>query len=220
MEAGLARTKAEGSELKKRMDLVAHAGAELFSIRGFLETSMEDVAAAAKLSKGGLYHYFAGKTDILFYILSGFLDLVLEDLEEELHNIEGSIGKIRFLVFRHVEIYTKHFYAARTQLHEAHNLPSKHLKKVTEKERRYYQVITEVLSEYLGAGVKKDLVTAVTFTLLGMCNWIYSWYDPKGPIKPEQLSGIIFDIFSSGVSGLRRKSAMVDEKGRFSTRGR
>ena len=216
----MARTKAEGSELKKKMDLVADAGAELFSIRGFLETSMEDVAATANLSKGGMYHYFAGKTEILFYILSGFMDLVLQNLEGELNGIEGSIRKIRFLVFRHVEIYTKHFYAARTQLHEAHNLPSKHLKKVTEKERRYYQVITEVLSEYLGAGVKKDLVTAVTFTLLGMCNWIYSWYDPKGPIKPEQLSGIIFDIFSSGVSGLRRKAGSRGRHGSLSVGGR
>jgi len=216
----VARTKAEGSELKRRMDLVADAGAELFSTKGFLETSMEDVAAAAKLSKGGMYHYFAGKTEILFYILSGFMDLVLQNLEEELNNIEGSIEKIRFLVFRHVEIYTKHFYAARTLLHEAHNLPSKHLKKITEKERRYYQVITEVLSEYLGTGVKKDLVTAVTFTLLGMCNWIYSWYDPKGPIKPEQLSRVIFDIFSSGVSGLRRKSGSSGRHGSLSVGGR
>jgi AcrR family transcriptional regulator len=216
----VARTKAEGSELKKKMDLVADAGAELFSIRGFLETSMEDVAAAANLSKGGMYHYFAGKTEILFYILSGFMDLVLQNLEGELNGIEGSIEKIHFLVFRHVEIYTKHFSAARTLLHEAHNLPSKHLKKITEKERQYYRIITGALSEYLGTGVKKDLVTAVTFTLLGMCNWIYAWYDPKGPIRPLQLSQIIFDIFSSGVSGLRRRSGSSKRHGSLSVGGR
>jgi hypothetical protein len=43
----------------------------------------------------------------------------------------------------------------------------------------------------------------MTFTLLGMCNWIYHWYKPKGHVSPSELSEIITDIFSKGIMGYR-----------------
>lgn len=48
---------------------------------------------------------------------------------------------------------------------------------------------------------RKDIVTALTFTLFGMLNWIYSWYNPKGPLKPAELSNLIFETFTKGVNG-------------------
>jgi TetR/AcrR family transcriptional regulator, cholesterol catabolism regulator len=192
----------KGTVLDKRVRAVTEAAAELFSTRGFLETSMDDIARAAHLSKGGMYHYFKSKTEILFAIVSDFMDQVLADIEDQLTSIESTEGKLSFLVLRHVEIYARHMHAARVLLKEAYNLPSKDLKKINEKERRYYSVVTEIVKELLGEGAGKDVLTAVTFSLLGMCNWIYSWYDPKGPIDPGRLSEIIMAVFTQGVRGV------------------
>lgn len=192
----------KGTVLDKRVRAVTEAAAELFSTRGFLETSMDDIARAAHLSKGGMYHYFKSKTEILFAIVTDFMDHVLADIERQLTSIESTEGKLSFLILRHVDIYTRHMHAARVLLKEAYNLPSKDLKKINEKERRYYSVVAEIAKELLGEGAGKDVLTAVTFSLLGMCNWIYSWYDPKGPIDPERLSGIIMAIFTGGVRGI------------------
>ena len=68
----------------KRKSNIAKIGAKLFSKKGFAETSMDDIAAAAKLSKGGIYHYFSSKTEVLYFILDNFMDLVLKELQEEL----------------------------------------------------------------------------------------------------------------------------------------
>ena len=38
-----------------------------------------------------------------------------------------------------------------------------------------------------------------TFALLGGMNWIFKWYDPAGPITPEQLADDFFKIFSAGL---------------------
>jgi TetR/AcrR family transcriptional regulator, cholesterol catabolism regulator len=195
------RTK--GAVFDKRVQAVMEAAAELFSTRGFLETSMEDIARKAQLSKGGMYHYFKGKTEILLAILSDFMDRVVGDIERELASIEGAEGKLSYLIRRHVEIYVAHSYAARVLLKEAHGLPSKDLSKIKAKERRYYAVVAQVVRELLGTRAGKDVLTAVTFSLLGMCNWIYSWYDPEGPIDPERLSEIILAIFTQGVGSVR-----------------
>lgn len=193
----------KGSVLDKRVSAVKDAAAELFSTKGFLETSMDDIARAARLSKGGMYHYFRSKAEILFAILSDFMDHVLGDIEDQLAPLRGREKKLSFLVRRHVDIYTRHMHAARVLLKEAYNLPSRDLKKINEKERRYYGVVSGVVAEFLEEDAGKDVLTAVTFSLLGMCNWIYSWYDPQGPIDPEQLSGIVTAIFSKGVRGVK-----------------
>ncbi len=39
-----------------------------FIERGFTETSMDEISRLAKVSKGGLYHHFSGKDDILMAI--------------------------------------------------------------------------------------------------------------------------------------------------------
>ena len=83
-------------------------------------------------------------------------------------------------------------------LKEAYNLPSKDLTRINQKERQYYSVVREVVAELLGKKAGGEVLTAVTFSLLGMCNWIYSWYDPEGPINPERLSNIVTAIFTEG----------------------
>lgn len=199
------RVRHKGMALDKRVREVTHAAAELFSRRGFLETSMEEIARAANLSKGGMYHYFKSKTEILFSILSDFMDRVLEDVDCRLAAVESPEEKVALLIRQHVRTYVDHMHAARVLLKEANNLPQRDLKKIHEKERRYYRAVEGVVGPLLGPKAGKEVLTAVTFSLLGMCNWIYSWYDPEGPVDPEQLSQIIMSIFTDGVHGVRAK---------------
>lgn len=57
------------------------AAAELFAERGLNDTKIEDVAAATGIAKATLYYYFAGKEDILAFLL-----------EEALHEIADEVS--------------------------------------------------------------------------------------------------------------------------------
>jgi AcrR family transcriptional regulator len=194
----------KGMVLDKRVRAVTEAAAELFSTRGFIETSMEEIAQTAQMSKGGIYHYFDSKTEILYAIVSDFMDNVLADIEDQLARIDDADKKLSFLVHRHVDIYMRHIHAARVLLRDATNLPSNERKQLTSKERLYYDAVAGVITPFLGEAPDKGVLTAAAFSLLGMCNWIYSWYDPKGPINPERLSEIIIAIFTGGVRDIGR----------------
>jgi AcrR family transcriptional regulator len=185
----------------KKIRNIARVAADLFSSKGYLDTSIDDIAAAAGVTKGGVYHYFRSKTEILYFICSTYVDLDLENLEKSLSTIEGSIDKIRFIIFRHIEHYTTHEFAAKTLLNEAYCLPPKYFGQVKSREKHYFRIVAGVLSGYLGSRADKATVTAITFTLFGMMNWIYSWYDPRKSLKPKELSNLIFEIFVKGVSG-------------------
>ncbi len=179
----------------KKVMAIAAAAAKLFSARGYVETSMDDISAAAKISKGGMYHYFGSKGDILYFISSTFMDLVLHNMRRDLEKADDPEERIRLIIFTHVKTYSEHMYMAKTLLNEAHNLLSSRLREIKAKEKKYYATITETLSSYLGPTVDKETLTVLTFCLLGMVNWIFAWYNPKGSMGPERLSHIIFDRF-------------------------
>jgi len=187
-------------KLKRALN-IAKAAVRLFNKNGYLETNMDHIAAAAKTSKGGVYHYFSSKDEILHFVLSNYMDLILRDLELELSKIQDNETKIRFIISRHINLYTQNLAEAKTLLHEAHCLHAKYYKSIAAKERKYYRIVANVLSEFLGgrAGIDRGHIASLTFLLFGMCNWIYSWYNPKGSISPEALSEMIFAVFLKGV---------------------
>src|SRR4030043_1152616 len=80
-----------------KMTNIAKAAVKLFDEKGYLETSVDDISASTKLSKGGIYHYFSSKNEILYFISTNFMGLLLENLEEELKKIKDHSAKIQFI---------------------------------------------------------------------------------------------------------------------------
>jgi AcrR family transcriptional regulator len=191
-------------ELRK-MTGIAKVAARLFDEKGFLETSLDDISAAVKLSKGGIYHYFSSKNEMLYFICTNFMGLLLNDLEQELEKIGENYAKIQYIISRHIEFYTKHIAEAKTTIHEGHLLHSEYFKMISEQERQYHRVVRNVLSDFFEGHISQDLLKVITFILFGTCNGIYFWYDPKGSMTPRELSEIIIDILCRGLTGYKAK---------------
>jgi AcrR family transcriptional regulator len=179
--------------------VIARAAAELFSTKGYLATSIDDIAEAAGISKGKVYYYFKSKAEILHFVCSKYVQLDLENLEESLKQKQDTLEKIRYIIDHHINHYTTNTFAAKTLIKEAYSLPKKYLKQVKAMERQYFEITANVISQFPGVNERKEIVTTLTFTLYGMMNWVYSWYDPKGQVKPNELSDLIFRIFTSGI---------------------
>src|SRR3954467_14025890 len=56
------------------------AAAQVFRARGFAAAGMRDIASAADLSLGNLYHYFRGKDELLFFCQDQSADRLLAAL--------------------------------------------------------------------------------------------------------------------------------------------
>jgi len=50
-------------------DTIIHESLKLFSLNGFLSTSIQDILSAANTSKGGFYNHFSSKEDLFFQVL-------------------------------------------------------------------------------------------------------------------------------------------------------
>ncbi|MGD0760671.1 MAG: helix-turn-helix domain-containing protein, partial [Candidatus Sulfotelmatobacter sp.] len=74
---------------------ILRTAARLFQQRGYDATSMNDVAAALKLSKGGLYHHFQSKDEILFEIMNHAMDITEERVLGPVRGIAKAEDRLR-----------------------------------------------------------------------------------------------------------------------------
>ena len=188
---------------QQKMKKIGKAAAHVFDKICYLKVNLDDIAAAAKMSKGGIYHYFRSKDEILFFVLDNYMDLVLKDLESQLALLPDGERKMQFIIKRHIRFYASHKAESKILFHDSNHLPVKYRKRIELKEREYFRLVVGAISEYTWRkdGVKREEVMALAFLLFGMCDWCYNWYDPKGPIDGNTLSEIIWNIFMNGISG-------------------
>lgn len=193
----------QSKKRKKKIETICQKAAEVFSSKGYLSATLVDVSRASGLSKGGIYHYFSTKEELLFTILDIFTDMMLDNLEEELKTLPSPQERIRYFIRRHIVQYCNNVYTSRVVLHETNNLPAKYWTVIRKKAKKYAFILGNSIKEYLnGEKTSSDRISVLTYTLLGMCNWIYWWYDPKGPVKEDDLAEIIFTIFIGKIKDL------------------
>jgi TetR/AcrR family transcriptional repressor of nem operon len=80
---------------------------KLFSLKGFLSTSISDILTATNSSKGGFYNHFRSKDDLYFAVLEKAKNVWRERNLDGLTEIENPIDKIKKLLVNYKDKYLK-----------------------------------------------------------------------------------------------------------------
>lgn len=185
---------------------ILRAAARLFQQRGYDATSMNDVAAALKLSKGGLYHHFQSKDEILYNILSHAMDITEERVVKvarriSVSGIDAPEERLRTLIRLHIEVVlSPEDREITVMLHENHPLPAALRRKINGRKKDYVHFVENLIADVQRQCHSTSRVTprAAAFALIGMINWIYQWYKPGGPLTGDALVEQYTDIFFHG----------------------
>lgn len=92
------------SDLKKR---IICESLKLFSLKGFLNTSMNHILEAANTSKGGFYNHFKSKEDLFFAVMSEARRSWRERNLVGLAEIENPVEKLKKLLQNFRDLYLK-----------------------------------------------------------------------------------------------------------------
>lgn len=158
-------------EKQKRRETIINAAKELFYEKGFQLTTMEDIAAAAELSKGTLYLYFGSKDELyITIILEGFQ--IIGDRLEEIRGRDIDLipmGKSMFMAFiefcmAHREYFriTQYFLSERARA----NLPEELIASVTAATGRLMQYVAEVVEQGKKTGLLREDLDPLIFSLI------------------------------------------------------
>ncbi len=189
--------------LDSRQEILRTA-ARLFQQRGYDATSMNDVAAALNLSKGGLYHHFESKDQILFDLMDGAMDITQRRVVDEVRKIADPEQALRTLIRLHIDVVLSvRDREVTVMLHENHPLPPALRRRVNKRKKEYVHFLENLIAQVQRGRNSRSAVSprAAAFALLGMINWIYQWYKPDGVLTGEDISREYTTIFFAGAFG-------------------
>ena len=181
---------------------ILRTAARLFQQRGYDATSMNDVAAALKLSKGGLYHHFQSKDEILFEIMNHAMEITQERVISPVRGIVDPVERLRALIRLHIEVVlSPRDREITVMLHENHPLPPTLRKRINTRKKEYIHFVENLMSEVQKVKQGKGAVSprAAAFALLGMINWIYQWYKPEGNLQAQSLVPQFTELVFGGI---------------------
>jgi AcrR family transcriptional regulator len=84
---------------------IIHESLKLFSLNGFLSTSILEIISAAETSKGGFYNHFTSKEDLFYQVLDESRKIWRERNLKGLDEVEDSIGKLKQLLKNYRDRY-------------------------------------------------------------------------------------------------------------------
>jgi TetR/AcrR family transcriptional regulator, cholesterol catabolism regulator len=179
---------------------ICRAAEKLFNEKGYLSTTLGDIARAAAITKGGIYHYFSTKEELLFLILYRYMDKMLQELKRKMDVWNSPEEKIHAFVQLHIYNYRDNLVESHVLLRERGNLTPKYLNIIKDQEREYEVILSHLIESLMGKRKRySGNIKLVTYSLLGMCNWPFTWFNPKGKWSADDLSEVIYKIFIGGL---------------------
>jgi len=186
---------------RSREEQVYQAALRLFREQGYHATSMQDIAEAVGLYKGSLYHYIAGKEDLLARVFERALGSLLADLERIAADTSACpSAQLRAVIRAHVAAVTDNLDALTVYFHEWRALSGESLATVRAQRERCAALVGEIVSR----GVRLDEfhvpdVRLATLGILGMCSWVCQWYRPSGRLGPREIADAFAELLLDGL---------------------
>ncbi len=183
-------------------EAILKAAVDLFRRKGYMNTSMDDIAEEVGLTKGGLYHHIEKKEDLLTAIHDEVLDAFFSRVRLAIKDETDPIGKLGNWVQAHVSIIKEYQAHSKVFFTELDNIPEDKLRGVLKRRDLAMNMLREILVSGIAAGqFKKDIdPTIVSLLIFGMINWLYMWYNPKGPVSSDKIVEDINKLLRAGIA--------------------
>jgi AcrR family transcriptional regulator len=188
----MARTQA--ADYEQRRETIVEKAAALFAKQGFHGTSMSDLSAATKMSKSLLYHYYGSKEEMLYAVMISHVDQLVSDVEGVMQFDLPPKAKLTALIHAFMVRYVGAVDRQKVLLNELESLPPARRTVVVSKQRLIVDTLQDLLVEIFGKMENTAKERVRTMLIFGMINWTHTWFDPNGPVSPDELADMVLDF--------------------------
>lgn len=197
------RTK-QADPLARRQILAA--ALEVFSKQGYAGTTLDDITAAADLSKGAIYWYFESKADLFATLLGERASIFSEILLDAAQGTTGPLAALHAMWLRWMEaLETDRGYQAYVRLAhlrvEVADEPSEGLDARRTEERRVQAVVTERILAAVAAGELPSTldIEAAVLSFVGVGNGLVrAWLLVPDTFLPRAIAPRIWQLMIAG----------------------
>lgn len=179
---------------------ILRTAADLFRERGYRATTLDDIAARLGMSKASLYTYFRAKEEMLAAISRATIEAFTRELGLVLRSDLPPEAKLRRIIRQHVGFVISNRSFLTVFFSEESSLPARFARALAAQKDRYDKAVEGLIAEGIRRGVFRDIPPRlVVFGLLGMVNWIYKWYNPRGRWGADEIASAFLALVEGGV---------------------
>lgn len=182
------RTRSPAAEAKR--EAIKTAAKRLFGTKGYVATSMRQIASAVSMEGGSLYYHFASKEELLSVLLSeGNESLIRAAKDCVAREQDDSITVLRNIMIAHMRILVEdrtRFMIATTDLNR---LKSDRRKKIVAQRSEYERIIQNTIERGIKAGVfRRCNVKIASYAIIAVMNSVAFWFNPRGVLSLEDIA--------------------------------
>jgi AcrR family transcriptional regulator len=186
----------------RREELLAIA-ARLFAEKGFRNTTVRDIADAAGILSGSLYHHFDSKESMVDEILSSFQEELFGQYDEILASDDDARTTLERAVLVSFDAIDRHHdEVAIYQNDAAYLLTFKRFAYLGARNKESREVWLTLLRDGIDAGVlRDDLDLELTYRFIRDTVWVaVSWYRPGGRRTHTEIAQQYLSILLDGIT--------------------
>jgi TetR/AcrR family transcriptional regulator, cholesterol catabolism regulator len=196
------RRAANGGEQLRHAELLQIAS-DLFADRGYAATTVRDIADAAGILSGSLYHHFSSKESMIDEILSGFIEKTLAKYDAIV--AEGLNPRATFerLVHASLGAMVEDRSAILIYQNEVRFLLQEpRFSYLREAHLRFERIWTGVLARGVEAGEFRDSIDPnLIYRLVRDTVWTPPrWWRPGGSVKPDRIVEQYLAVLVDGIA--------------------
>jgi AcrR family transcriptional regulator len=184
------------------LDDIVSAAAKVFRTKGYHAATVRDIADEVGILKGSLYHHFDSKEDLLYLVVKEPIAQMYRTMAE-IAAAEGSAkDKLRRAISSHLEAFDHHYPHLFVYLREREAVKRRFREMIGFSPKEYERCWQQILREGVENGeFRADLdIQVVSYGLLGMLNWLYKWYNPKGRLGVQAVADQFTTLALAGLA--------------------
>jgi TetR/AcrR family transcriptional regulator, cholesterol catabolism regulator len=182
----------------------------LFEKNGYHGVTVDQIVLESGTSKGGFYHNFKSKDELLYHIHDVFISYVLEKAREAYDDFETPVTRLCAIIQSFTKVFDLYKPHITVFYQESMYLTGEFNQRINEKRDDYRKLLTQVIREGQEQGEFRAEVPAEisTMAIIGMVNWTYKWFNKDGPLTIDSIARIFNDLL---LHSLLTEQAMSQE---------
>lgn len=176
--------------------------ATMFAERGLRATTVRDIADAAGILSGSLYHHFSSKEEMVDEVLRSFLDWLFERYQQIIDTEPNPLARLEGLFMASFDAIEHHHAEVVIYQDEAKRLSGQpRFSYIDELNVRQRKMWVDVLTEGIEQGYfQPDVDVDLVYRFIRDTTWVsVRWYQPGGPLTAEQVGRQYLSIVLGGI---------------------
>jgi TetR/AcrR family transcriptional regulator, cholesterol catabolism regulator len=186
--------------ISDRKQQITEVAERLFNQKGYLATSVRDIADALGIEAASLYSHVSSKEALL----AGIADRCAAEFFEAVRPIAASnlrtTQKLTEMIIAHVGVITRNLDASAVFFREWRHLSEPQRSAYAALQNDYEQIFRQVVRQGIEENLFKHFDEGFsTRTILSAVNWTHTWYRPDGELSAQEIGEHLAGFLLNGL---------------------